>query len=66
MLFPLRCRTTSLPSAAHASLDLWLGEVIEVRQVAVAAVEATLTVDIAYLLRESGNTGIASFTRTVP
>ena len=53
----------ALETALHATLDQWLGELIEVSTVEVRAIDSTLTVDIAYLLRDTGEARVASFTR---
>jgi phage baseplate assembly protein W len=47
----------------QAALQLWLGDVIEVRDLTVTADDARLTIDLKYLVRDSGLEGSATFTR---
>lgn len=49
----------------QASLQRWLGDVIEVRALNVSAADSTLTIDISYLVRDSGQERSATFTRSV-
>lgn len=49
----------------QAALQRWLGDVIEVRDLAVHAEDSTITVEITYLLRSLGQEQRASFTRRV-
>lgn len=53
----------ALETALHATLDQWLGDIIEVSAVEVQAADATLTVEIAYLLRDTGEARVARFRR---
>ncbi len=46
-----------------AALQEWLGDLIEVHDVQVQAEDATLRLDVRYLLRRTGETRSASFTR---
>lgn len=42
--------SAALQVSLHAALQQWLGDIIEVREVAVKAVESTLLVNVAYAL----------------
>lgn len=53
----------ALQFTLQAALDRWLGDVIEVRQLEVASQDATLSVDIAYAVRRTGQIRQATFTR---
>jgi len=53
----------ALQFTLQAALDRWLGDVIEVRQLEVTSEDATLSVDIAYTVRRTGETRQATFTR---
>jgi phage baseplate assembly protein W len=53
----------ALQFTLQAALDRWLGDVIEVRQLEVTSQDATLSVDIAYAVRRTGETRQATFTR---
>lgn len=45
----------------QAALQRWLGDVIELRSVDVSAVDATLTIALAYLIRRTGELQNAQF-----
>lgn len=47
----------------QAALQLWLGDVIEVRDLTVTADDSRLTIDLKYLVRDSGLESSATFTR---
>jgi hypothetical protein len=49
----------------QAALQHWLGDVIEVRSLDVTAVESTLSIDLTYLILDSGQQESATFTRSV-
>jgi len=49
----------------QAALQMWLGDVIAVRELTVRADDASLTIALSYLVRESGQERSASFTRSV-
>src|SRR5262245_22495471 len=49
----------------QAALQAWLGDVITVRRVVVAADDARLSIDIGYLVKATGEIASATFTRTV-
>jgi uncharacterized protein len=55
----------ALQVTLKAALQRWLGDVIAVRSLDVSAVDSTLTVNLSYLLRDSGQTQSATFTRAV-
>jgi len=48
----------------QAALQMWLSDVIEVRNLSVAADDARLTIDITYRVIESGEETSATFTRS--
>jgi len=48
----------------QAALQMWLSDVLEVRNLEVTADDARLTIDIAYRVLESGTETSATFTRT--
>lgn len=49
----------------QAALQRWLGDVIEVRDLNVTAVDSTLAVDLVYLLRRTQEEQTARFTRSL-
>lgn len=49
----------------QAALQRWLGDVIEVRDLSVSADDSTLTVDVKYLVRATGDLQDETFTRTL-
>jgi uncharacterized protein len=55
----------ALQYTLQAALDLWLGDLIEVRRLEVSSDDARLTVDLTYAVRRSGETREESFERTV-
>src|SRR5260370_15951974 len=55
----------ALQVTLKAALQRWLGDVIAVRSLDVSAVDSTLTVNLSYLLRNSGQTQSATFSRAV-
>lgn len=50
----------------RAAVQRWLGDVMTVENLAVLAEDATLTIDVEYRLRDSGESGTVSLTRTAP
>ena len=56
---------SALQVTLQAALQRWLGDVIVVRNLAVTAVDSTLTVDLSYQLRDSGEVQTATFTRSI-
>ena len=53
----------ALQFTMQAALQQWLGDVIEVRGLEVVSQDATLTVDLAYAVRKTGETRRETFTR---
>jgi phage baseplate assembly protein W len=53
----------ALQFSMQAALQQWLGDVIEVRGLEVTADEATLRVDLRYLVRDTGAEQVATLTR---
>ena len=49
----------------QAALQRWLGDVIEVRDLDVRSEDSTVTVDITYLVRRTGEVQSATFSRSV-
>ena len=49
----------------RAALQRWLGDVIEVHDLNVDATDSTLTIALKYLVLDSGQEQIATFTRSV-
>ncbi|MEK8033514.1 GPW/gp25 family protein [Ideonella sp. DXS29W] len=47
----------------QAALQMWLGDVIEVSDLSVTADDARLTIDLAYVVKATGETQNASFNR---
>lgn len=54
---------TALQFTIQSGLQRWLGDLIEVRHLEVTSRDGTLTIDVAYALRRTGQTANASFTR---
>jgi phage baseplate assembly protein W len=48
----------------QAALQRWLGDVIEVRALQVSALDATLTIEISYAIRRTGEIQTAAFSRS--
>lgn len=49
----------------RAAVQRWLGDQLTIETLSVAAVDATLTIDLAYRLRATGDTGAVSLARPV-
>jgi phage baseplate assembly protein W len=47
----------------HAALQRWLGDVIDVRALEVSALDATLTIELSYAIRRTGEIQSAAFSR---
>jgi hypothetical protein len=47
----------------HATIDQWLGDLVEVREVAARAVESTLEVEISWIVRRTGEAASGLFRR---
>jgi phage baseplate assembly protein W len=56
---------TTVQFTLQAALQQWLGDVIIVRNLTVSAVDAELTVDLTYMLRDTRDTQSATFSRSV-
>lgn len=55
----------TLQFTMRASLQRWLGDVIEVADLVVSSTDSTLRVDLAYLIRATGETRTDTFERQV-
>jgi phage baseplate assembly protein W len=49
----------------QASLQMWLGDVIDIGELTVTADDSRLVIDLSYLVKGSGQASRSSFTRTV-
>jgi phage baseplate assembly protein W len=49
----------------QAAIQAWLGDVIELTNLTVAAVDSTLTIDVEYVIRRTNEEQAATFTRAV-
>ncbi len=49
----------------QAAIQRWLGDVIEVRNLTATAIDATLTIDLQYMIRRTQQAQSATFTRNV-
>jgi len=56
----------ALQYTVQAGLQRWLGDVIEVRALAVTSEEATLRVELQYLVRRTQESRVATFERSIP
>lgn len=54
---------TALQFTIQSGLQRWLGDLIEVRQLEVTSRDSTLTIDVTYALRRTGQVASASFAR---
>ena len=54
----------ALQFTVQAGLQRWLGDVIEVQALEVTSVDATLRVDLKYMVRRTQDTRVATFTRS--
>jgi uncharacterized protein len=53
----------ALKFTISGSLEHWLGDVIEVRDVEVTAVDSTLTIDLKYAIRRTGEEQVEQFVK---
>jgi phage baseplate assembly protein W len=53
----------ALQFTLQAALDRWLGDVVEVRKLEVTSQDATLTVELVYAVRKTGETHRETFTK---
>lgn len=58
--------TTAVQFLVQGALQQWLGDLIVVEEVAVAAVDSTLEVTVRYLVRRTQERRTANFSREVP
>jgi Bacteriophage baseplate protein W len=49
----------------HAAIQRWLGDLIEIQDLEVTAVESTLTLDLKYVIRRTNEQQTVTLTRTV-
>lgn len=56
----------ALQFSVRAALQRWLGEVVDVNALEVTSSDSTLRVELAYTLRDSGETRSDTFERRVP
>jgi len=56
----------ALEFTVQASLQRWLGDVIEVETLEVTSADSTLRVDLRYVLRDSGESRVETFERSGP
>jgi Bacteriophage baseplate protein W len=57
---------TALQASVQGSLQQWLGDVIEVGDVAISPEDSTLRVTVSYRLRSTGESRSATFSRPLP
>jgi phage baseplate assembly protein W len=53
----------ALQFAMRAALQRWLGDLIEVQDLAVSSDDSTLSIDVAYLIRSTAEVRTGTFTR---
>jgi phage baseplate assembly protein W len=56
----------ALQFTTRAAIQQWLGDVIDLQALDVTAVDATLTIDISYATRRTGEIRDVSFVRSAP
>ena len=56
----------ALQFTVQASIDRWLGDLVEVRALTVTAQDATLTIELTYAIRSTGEVKQDTFTRGIP
>jgi len=56
---------TALQFTIQAGLQRWLGDVVDVHKLEVTSRDATLTVDVVYILRRTGQKTSTSFTKEI-
>jgi phage baseplate assembly protein W len=54
----------TLQYTTQAALQRWLGDVIQLQSVDVTAVDSTLNVSVAYVIRQTGQTVLDTFERS--
>ena len=55
----------TLQFTLRASIQRWLGDLVEVSELEVESVDSTLSIDVQYVVRRTGQTRAAHFERTV-
>jgi phage baseplate assembly protein W len=55
----------ALQYTAQAALQTYLGDLIELKELAVSSQESTLSVQVSYVVRRTGQQSTAEFSRTV-
>ncbi|WP_326538115.1 GPW/gp25 family protein [Pseudorhodoferax sp.] len=55
----------TVQALVHGSLQQWLGHLLRVDDVSAEATDAALTVQVRYTVLESGQAGLAEFTREI-
>ena len=55
----------TLQFTVQAAVQRWLGDLIELRELEVTAVDSALTIDMQYVIRRTGQSQSAQFTRPV-
>ena len=55
-----------LTAVITASIQQWLGDVVELTGLLVESVDSTLAIDISYIVRTTGKAGTASFAVPMP
>jgi phage baseplate assembly protein W len=53
----------ALQFTLKAAIDRWLGDIVTLQSLAVTSVDSTLTVDVAYVVRQTGTSRSDTFTR---
>ena len=53
----------TVQALVHGSLQQWLGHLMRVDEVSAESVDATLTVTVRYTVLDTGESGVAEFTR---
>src|ERR1700759_325459 len=53
----------ALQFTLKAAIDRWLGDIVTVQNLAVTSVDSTLTINIAYVVRQTGTAHSETFTR---
>jgi phage baseplate assembly protein W len=56
----------ALQFTLQAAIDRWLGDVVDVRALTVSSQDATLTIDLTYAVRRTGEVRQDTFTKGLP
>ena len=62
---PLDCAAKICSGTGLSTLQRWLGDVIQVQELNVDAADSTLTVDLKYVVLDSGQQQSATFVRSI-